>query len=69
MPTVGQEEDERAFELWLASLSKSEIKSSISMLFSEAEVKFDLGAILRSAWTAGVQRGQELRGCCEERDA
>jgi hypothetical protein len=67
--SIGQDEDDRAFSDWLESLSQDDIRAGVTTFFSEVEVKFDLGAILRRAFDAGMERGLEKRGCCEKRDA
>ncbi len=56
--TVGEEEDEKAFE---EVLRQGWIDAE-KLIPAERDW-------LRLVWDAGVKRGQELRGCCEERDA
>ncbi len=67
--SIGQDEDAKAFGDWLESLSQGDIKAGVTTFFSEAEVRFDLGAILRQAFDAGMKRDEEKRGCCEKPDA
>lgn len=55
--TVGAEDDNRAFGAWFAkkvSGMKPLIWRSIFRM------------IARPAWDAGLRRGQELRGCCQD---
>ena len=58
MPSVGQAEQERAFQEWLA---KGLRESGMDSLMPGGVVE----TLVRGAFAAGEERGQELRGCCQ----
>ncbi|KKN39257.1 hypothetical protein LCGC14_0745400 [marine sediment metagenome] len=59
MPSLGQQERERAFQEWLTywSLANSVSDHTESHAFYE-------GRRVRAAFDAGVEHGLELRNCC-----
>lgn len=59
-PTVGETEDDRAFQMTLDSM-KGERRIIHAVL-----PLGDLRQQLRYLWNAGMERGEEKRGCCHE---
>ena len=62
MPSVGQAEQERAFQAALDGLGPSKERRIVHAILPVG----DLREQLRAIFDAGVERGQELRGCCQE---
>ncbi len=60
--TAGQQERERAFQEWLCESSYHRHGCG-HVPWAEVRGIFNIGD-LRLAFDAGVERGQELRGCC-----
>lgn len=59
--TVGQEEDDRAFEEMLEAWALQEYGTEQYMIHLSPSKLQDM----RLAFDAGMQRGEEKRGCCE----
>ena len=60
MPSAGQAEQERAFQAALDGLGPSKERRIVHAILPVG----DLREQLRAIFDAGVERGQELRGCC-----
>ncbi len=61
-PSLGQQERERAFVEWLTRWSLENSVSDHIEDFATYE-----GRRVRASFDAGVEVGQELRGCCDHR--
>jgi len=62
VPSLGQTEQERAFQEWYAEWYCGGRQESMEPL-----PQFVLRTV-RAAFVAGEQRGQELRGCCDHQE-
>ena len=65
--TLGQAEQERAFQEWLDTKVKPN-KGWLTMPGNAIARGRHLGMMLRLAYGAGEKRGLELRGCCEHQE-
>jgi hypothetical protein len=64
--TVGQVEDGMAFREWVVGWFRERL--GYIGRFGPAWERYPTRtAELRTAWNAGMKRGLEKRGCCEER--
>ena len=62
MPSLGQTEQERAFQAVLDDLGRGKKPRLVHYFLPEGNLRKQMMAI----FVAGEQRGQELRGCCSD---
>ncbi len=58
--TIGKREDDAAFAEWLASFYVEQPQYPDELTSERRQ-----GWLMRQAFDAGMERGQEKRGCCE----